>query len=318
MRHLYWTMITLSLLCIPTFGQSNPQTVLHDALVLNNGGDFEIAARLAKAAIDSRQLSENELGRGYIILAVACRGAGDLANAQMAFEHALQVLEPDREHPGDYASALENYAGFYSDLGQLEVAAPMLRKAFQLRQTIGDHTGTALSLTRLAELALARNRIGKAHHYLQKASNEAKMSSDLIDDDRAFFFETQGWLAIAEHHAPTAVVAYQHALELVERSRGEQHWLAGWELMLLGKAYAEYGDCKSAFANMKTGLTILDHALGQKNPKYFAAELAYSRVLDQFGLHAEAAPMRAAAEKASKDYYGSQCAGCTINVAAFR
>jgi hypothetical protein len=69
---------------------------------------------------------------------------------------------------------------------------------------------------------------------------------------------------------------------------------------------------------MQTGLTILDHALGQKNPKYFVAELAYSRVLDQFGLHAEAAQIRAAGEKAWKEYYGSHCTGCTINVAAFR
>jgi tetratricopeptide (TPR) repeat protein len=318
MRHLYWTLLTLWLLRIPTFGQLNPETVLHDALVLENRGSFETAAEVAKAAIDSRQLNRNELGRGYIILAVACLGAGDLANAKIAFEHALQVLEHDREHPEDYASALENYAVFYSELGQLDVAALMVRKAFHLRQRIGDHTGTTLSLTRLAKLAVARNRVREAHRYLQKASNEAKASPDLTDDDKAFFFEIQGWLAIAEHHAPAAVAAYQRALQLVERSRGEQHWLAGWEHMLVGKAYAESGDFRSALANMQTGLTILDHALGQKNPKYFAAELAYSRVLDQFGSHAEAAQMHAAAEKASKDYHGGQCAGCTINLAAFR
>jgi tetratricopeptide (TPR) repeat protein len=170
----------------------------------------------------------------------------------------------------------------------------------------------------LAELALARNRVGEAHQYLQKASNEAKASPDFIDDDKAFFFETQGWLAIAEHQAPAAIAAYQHALELIERSRGEQHWLAGWEHMFLGKAYAESRDFRSALANMQTGLAILDRALGQKNPKYFVAEVAYSRVLDQSGLHVEALQMRAAAEKASKDYYGGQCVGCTINVAGFR
>jgi tetratricopeptide (TPR) repeat protein len=318
MRHLSWTLLTLWLLRMPTYGQTNPHTFLHDALVLENRGSFETAAKVAKAAIDSRRLNGNELGRGYIILAVACQGAGDLANAQIAFDHALQILEHDREHPGDYASALENYAGFYSELGQLDLAAPMWGKAFHLRQRIGDHTGTALSLTRLAELALARNRVHEAHRYLQKASNEAKASTDLMDDDEAFFFETQGWLAISEHHAPAAVAAYQHALELVERSRGERHWLAGWEHMLLGRAYAESGDLRSALANMQAGLTILDHTLQQKNPKYFAAELAYSRVLDQLGLHAEAAHVRAAAEKARKDYYGSQCARCTINVAAYR
>ena len=318
MRRLHWTLLTLWLLCMPSIGQLNPDALLHDALVLENRGSFETAAKVAKAAIDSRQLRGNELGRGYIILAAACRGAGDLANAQIAFERALEVLDHDREHPEDYASALDNYAGFYSELGQLDVAAAMWRKAFHLRQAIGDHTGTAISLTRLAELAIAQNRVREAKRYWQTASIEAKASGDLTDDDKAFFFEIQAWLAIAEHHAPAAVASYQRALEVVERSRGEQHWLAGWEHMLLGKAYAESGDFRSALANMQTGLTILDHALGQKNPKYFASELEYSRVLDQFGSHAGAAQMRANAEKASKDYYAGRCAGCTISAAGFR
>jgi len=115
MRHRYWTLLALWLLRVPSFAQLNPRTVLQDALVLENRGSFETAAKVAKAAIDSRQLSGNELGRGYTILAVACQGAGNLADAQIAFKHALEILEHDPEHPGDYASALENYAGFYSE-----------------------------------------------------------------------------------------------------------------------------------------------------------------------------------------------------------
>lgn len=318
MRHLYWTLLILSLLPMPTFGEINAHTDLKNAVALENGGSFETAAKVAKAAIDSRQLSGDELGRGYIILGVASQGAGDLASAQVAFEHALRILEHDREHPEDYASALENYAELYSELAQPDVAAPMWRKAVHLRQAIGDHAGMAISLTRLAELALARKRLRDARQYLQRASEQAKTAPDLSDDDRAFLLETQGCLALAEHLVPAAVASYQHALDLVERSRGQQHWLAGWEQILLGEAYAQSGDLRNALASMQAGLTILDHGLGQKNPKYFIAQLAYSRLLDQFGLHGEAAQLRATAEKASKDYYRSQCAGCTINVAAFR
>lgn len=318
MRRFYWILLTLWLLRMSAFGQFNPDALLHDALVLENRGSFETAAKVAKAAIGSRQLSGNELGRGYVILAVASEGAGDLVNAQIAFGRAVQILEHDREHPEDYISALESYAGFYSELGQLDAAAPMWRKALHLRETIGDHEGTALSLTRLAELALARNRVREAHRYLQKASVEAEASSDLTDDDKAFFLETEGWLAISEHHAPTAVAAYQHALDLLEGCRGEQHWLVGREHILLGEAYRESGDLRSALADMQTGLAILDQALGRKSPKYFIAELAYSRVLDKSGSHGEAAQVRAAAEQAGRDYYASHCARCTITAAAFR
>jgi tetratricopeptide (TPR) repeat protein len=318
MRHLNWTLSILSLLYIPLLGQSDPHVALRDALVLENRGSFETAAKAAKSAIDSRQLSGTELGRGYIILAVACQGVGNLTDAQIAFEHALQILERDRQHLEDYASALENYAGLYSELGQLDIAAPMWRKAFHLRQEIGEHAEATLSLLRLAEVALARNRVHEAQQYLKRASDEAKLAPDLIDDGKALFFETQGWLALAENHAPAAITAYQHALELVERSRGAQHWLTGWEHMLLGKAYGQSGDPNGALAEMRKGLTIFEHSLGPRNPKYFAAEVAYSRVLDRAGSRAEAAQMREAAEQARKDYYGGQCAGCTINISAFR
>jgi tetratricopeptide (TPR) repeat protein len=318
MKRLYWTPLTLWLLLLPAFGQVNPHQALQDALVLENRGNFVSAAEVAKGAIDSGELRGNELGRGYIILAVSCQGAGDMRNAQAAFERSLQVLEHARQHPEDYASALENYAGFYIELGQLDVAAPMWQKALHLRQSIGDHPGSTLSLIHLAELALTRNQVREGHQYLQEASDEAKIATDLLDEDRALFLETQGWLAILEHHARAAVPDYQQALELLEHSRGGQHWLIGWEHMLLGRAYGETGDFGRALANMENGLTILDHALGRKNPKYFAAELAYSRVLDQVGLHSKAGQMRTAAEKATKDYYRGQCIGCTINVAAFR
>jgi tetratricopeptide (TPR) repeat protein len=316
MRYLYRIVLALGFLPALAVAQANPDT-LHDALVLENGGSFEAAAKVAKSVIDSGQPSGVELGRGYVILAVAWQGAGDLTRARAAFEQALQVLEHDREHPEDYASALENYAGFYNELGQRDVAARMLRQALHIRQRIANHTGMALSLTRLAELNLAENRVREAHRCLREAASEANASPDFVDDDKAFLLQTEGWLALAEHRADAAIAAHQSALELVERSRGGQHWLVGWQHMLLGKAYAKAGDLKSASAHMQTGLTILDNALGRKNPKYFAAELAYSRVLDQVGLHAQAIQMRATVEKTSRDYYGSQCAGCTINVAAF-
>jgi hypothetical protein len=69
---------------------------------------------------------------------------------------------------------------------------------------------------------------------------------------------------------------------------------------------------------MRMGLVILDHALGDKNPKYFMAQIAYSQILDRTGSHAEAAQVKAAAEQASKAFYRDQCVGCTISVAAFR
>ena len=277
-----------------------------------------MATEYAKLALNSGKLTGAELGRGYMILGLSSQGRGNFTDAQIAFEHSLRILKHDREHVEDYASTLESYGGLYLELGQLDVAVPMCRKALRLRQKIGEHAGTSLSLMKLAQLALARNRVREAHKYLEQASDQIQRAAEVTDEDRAFFFDTQGSLALAEHKASAAIALYQQALELLKQCRGEQYWLVGWEYVLLGYANEESGDSSLALADMRKGLAILDHGLGKGNPKYLVAELAYARVLDRIGLRLEAAQVRRTVERARKDHSGNQCPGCTISVAAFQ
>ena len=296
----------------------NPQEQLKQAFVLEHQGQFGKVVSIVKPLTDSHELTSLELGRAYMILGIAYESEGEPANAHNAFEHAIRILDHDSEHIPDYAAALDNYASLYSDSGQLEVAGNMWLKAFHLRQSSGDHAAIMRSLTTLAGLALSRNRVHEAKRYLKSASEEMKVAYDAVDDDLAVFLETDAWLALAEHHPSEAVAKYHRSLDVLKRTRGQQHWLTGWEYMLLGRAYAELGDMNNALADMREGLLILEHALGNRNPKYFVAQMVYSHILDQTGSHAEAAQIKAAAEQASRAFYRNQCVGCTINVAAFR
>jgi tetratricopeptide (TPR) repeat protein len=173
-------------------------------LTLENQGNFGRAAKMGKLAIDSGQLAGAELGRAYIILGVAYQGEGSLIDAHIAYERAV-LLEGDPEHLEEYAAAMENYAGYYTDLGELEVAVPLWSKAFHLRQQIGDHTGLTLALIHQAGVALARTKISDAREYLKKASDEMKLAHDPMDGDVALFFETNGWLGLAERRPSEAL-----------------------------------------------------------------------------------------------------------------
>jgi tetratricopeptide (TPR) repeat protein len=206
----------------------------------------------------------------------------------------------------------------YNDAGQLDIAGQMWQKALRLRQQSGDHAGATRSFINLAGLALAQHRIREARRYLKRANVEMNWTGDLIDDDFATLLETEGWLALAEGNPSAAIAKYQGLLQICQRTRGEQHWLTAWEYLLRGQAYAQSGNMDRALADMSMGLTILDHALGNKNPKYFTAQIAYAQILDRTGSHAEAAQVKAAAEQASKAFYRGQCVVCTINVATFR
>jgi len=307
--------IALFLACSTLFAQ---QERLHDALVLEQQGQFDAAVNVITRVIDSGQLSEVQLGRAQIMLGFAYRAQGNFILAQNTFERAISTLKGDPAHPGDYASVLENYAALYADAGELSAAAAMWQKAFRLRRQTGDHAGAARSLLNLAEVGLAHKHVSEARQYLQDASEEMNLATDLADDDHMFFLETKAWLDMTENHTTAAIAGFQSALELSIKTRGEQHWLTGWEHMLLGKAYFQSADTNSALADMQEGLAILEHSLGRKNSKYLVSQVAYSQVLDKTGAHAEAARLRAAAEQTRKDLYGTLCAGCTISVASFR
>jgi hypothetical protein len=114
-----------------------------------------------------------------------------------------------------------------------------------------------------------------------------------------------------------SVVRYRKALDLWRRRHGEEHPFTAWGHLLLGDAQFEAGQLTTALDEIKQGVAILDRTVGHQNPHYLIAELAYSRVLDATGSHAEAATVKATAESLLKDVYRKQCAGCTISAAAF-
>jgi tetratricopeptide (TPR) repeat protein len=306
------------LTCTALFAQTTPQQELRNCLVLEQKAQFDEAIIAGKSALTSGQLTEAEMGRAYIMLGFAYHEEGKFNDAQTAFEQSLRIFEHDTEHLTDYASALDDYGGLYGDAGQLDVAQAMWLKALHLREQIGDHAAVVRSLTNLAQVAVAQKRLHQAAEYMRRASAELKSAPDLTNDDSAVFFEAQAWLALSEGHASAAVDGFQRALGICRRTRGEDHWLTGWEHILRGKAYAQSGNLTASLADMRQGLAVLDHALSRKSLQYRAAQLAYSQVLDQSGLHAEAAEMRANAGVSGKDLFDGQCSGCTINMAGFR
>lgn len=320
MKHALQTFITIAicLVCITLSAQEKSQTTLHDALLMENQGQYDAAAQVIKGIVDSGQLYGVELGRAYIMLGFTYRQQGNFRSAESWFDQAIDLLKHDSDHPGDYASALENYAGLCGDLGQFQQAESLWHKALHLRQQTGDHASAARSLLNLVGLDLARNQLRAARAHVEQAAGEMKMASDLVDDDRMAFMETQALLEMREGNASAAVAGFQNALELCIKTLGEQHWLAGWQHVLRGKAYFEAGDTSRAMVDAQKGLLILAHAVGTKNPTYIASQLFYSQVLERAGSHEEAERLRAIAEQARKDMYDGQCPGCTINVAGFR
>jgi tetratricopeptide (TPR) repeat protein len=336
-------LLILCFAALPLFAQTNPADTLNKevlnkadlnkmdrtkaelkkAVVLYQQGQIDKAIAGARSLTDSGEAAAFDLGRAYILLGTAYNQKGQLYESQHALESAIRIFEHDPDHISEYASALSNYGALYCDLGQLDTAEAIWLKSLHLRQQIGDHAASMRSLTTLAGLELGKNRMHPAREYLKQAAVEVKSDrqsrqNDLIEDDFALLFETQAWLAMKEGHPGMAITFYQHSLDISRRARGDEHWLTGWEHLLLGKAYAQAGNLDRATFEMRDGLRIMEPVLGRTSPNFLVGELAYAQLLDRTGSHADAAEIRSEAEQARKDLLRTQCAGCTINVEGFR
>ena len=73
------------------------------------------------------------------------------------------------------------------------------------------------------------------------------------------------------------------------------------------------GKLVAALADMQHGLAVLDRTLGQQNPRYLLAKIAYSSVLGRTDAHAGAVRMKTTAERQLKEFYRQQCGECTIS-----
>ncbi len=310
--------ILLLFTAYPLLAQITPTQRLTDAFALQMEGKPAPAIVELRALLNSSSLDTLGSGKAWNILGLAYEDMGEFALSQRAYEESLRILQDLPDNIRDFAMALDDFGGLYVATGQFEIADKMRTKALGLYEKIEDHGGVARASCDLATVAFSQKKVAAGRKYLTLAVKEARAASDLDDDDRAAVTSLQGWQAQLDGDFTMSIARYRQALDLWRRRHGEEHPFTGWGHLLLGDAQFEAGQLTTALEEIKQGVAVLDRTVGNQNPHYLIAELAYSRVLDATGSHAEAARIKATAESLLKDVNRQQCAGCTISAAAFR
>ena len=301
---------------IPTLSQVNSEQRLGRLTELEQKGRYaEVTEPLAEL-IRSNALNERESGRAQLLLGIAYHQQGALAQAQRAYEKALHILSHTPEGAVDHASALDNFARLLLDTGHPDTALRMETDALKESEGLSDHANIARSCATLASLEINRGHRREGKEYLSQALQEAGLVSGLDQDFYAAVWSAQGWLALLNKDTTTAISAYAHAIELWRAAHGEQHMLTGWGYMLLGKSYAQAAQNDKALEQMRKGLNIMDQAVGTSDPKYLAAQISYSQVLDQSGEHDEAVRVKNSAQQALNRLSRDACADCTVSAFA--
>jgi tetratricopeptide (TPR) repeat protein len=318
MRRIYLLLLIAGIISPAMRGQESAQEQYRRAFLLEQQGHFDPAILGFKALVESDTLTLEEKGRAWTLLGYAYREKGRYQESQNAYEQALRIFAGDAQHRGDYANALDCFAGLSRSTGQSQAASRMWSQALDIYKQQNDHRGIARTYANLAGLAMEQNHVRPARSAIEKAIAETKMAKDFSDDDLALICETQAWVTGAEGDHRSAIAGYQHTLELRRHSHGEYFALTGWSYLILGRAYAGIGQTNEALINMREGLKILEQTEGRNTPRYLSGEILYSQALDQLGSHEEASHLRDSARKSLSDLYRSQCVGCTLSASSFR
>jgi tetratricopeptide (TPR) repeat protein len=300
----------------PPQSQMDSEQRLGRLTALEQKGRYAEVTEPLGQLIRSNALDGRESGRAQLLLGIAYHQQGELAQAQSAYEKALHILSHNPEEAADHASALDNFARLSLDTGHPDTALRMETSALREYEGLSDHADIARSCATLASLEISRGHRRQGKEYLSRALQEAGLATGLDRDFFAAVSSAQGWLALLNKDTATAIAAYSRAVELWSDAHGEHHLLTGWGYMLLGKSYAQAGQCDEALQQMRKGLNILDQTIGTSDPKYLAAQISYSQVLDRSGEHDEAVRVRNSAQQALRRLSRDACADCTVSAFA--
>lgn len=299
--------------CSNLWSEASVPQQLYQAVQLEHQGQFHKAVEIILPVIDSTLLEQGERGRAWILLGVAYQELGEYMQAESAYEHAIQIFSPDQKYEEDYAAALDNFSDLYRNMGKVQSAVTLDKKALSIYEKLNLHAAAARLYVNLAGLELRENHRRKAKPYLSQAVEEAKLDSHLDEDFFAGLSSMQAWSASLNGEREAAISGYKRSLELWQRKYGEEHMLTGWGYMLLGNAFARAGQDSVALDDMRKGMDILERTAGRNSLKYFSAEITYSRLLDHMGNHAEAVRLKSSAKKELTKFYKNQCMDCRVS-----
>jgi len=204
----------------------------------------------------------------------------------------------------------------YANIGQTDTAKRVLLRSVHIFESDNDHAGAAMIWNDLATIAADTRSKREAHKCMARATAELQQTTNVGANETSTFAATAGRIAELDGNPRAAITDYQQSLTLWTQSHPNEHLETGWLHVLLGGAYLQVGDIATARLLTSRGLSLLQVSSGHQGTLYFAAELAYSKVLDAAGSYEEASKFRKEAQSSMSAE--TNRAKSEISVAALR
>jgi tetratricopeptide (TPR) repeat protein len=302
----------------PLLLAQDPNNSLASLRDLIQRGQLPQAIEAANSLLATDKLTPADHGMTLIYLGYAYQQRGEFTKATATFEKALAVVNRDGQHSSEYAATLATLAAVYAQIGEFNTAKHVLLRSVHFLEEVNDHAGAAMIWNDLATIAAEQHSRGESHKDMAHSIAESQLANDITTGELAALATTEGRIAELDGDPHRAISDYQHALELWQQSREDQQPRTAWLYVLLGTAYLQAGDIANARESTTRGLALLEASSGRQTPRYFAAEIAYSKVLDASGAHDEASRLLKEAQASLNTGTDRQRAQSSISVSALR
>ena len=296
MRRLLFCVLLGIMTSAPLLIAQDPSPTLASLADLSQRGQLPQLIQAANSLLASAKLTPADQGFVLTYLGNAYQQRGEFTQATVNYEKALAVIDRDGQHSSEYAATLATLATVYAQIGQVNTAKHVLLRSIHLFEDEGDHAGAAMIWNDLATIAAEQHSRGEAHKYMAHSIAESRLASNITPGELAALSTTQGRIAELDGDPRTAISDYEHSLDLWQQTHKDQQQRTAWLYVLLGGAYLQAGDIANARDAASRGLTMLEASSGRQTPRYFLAEVTYSKVLDASGAHDEASRLRKEAQ----------------------
>jgi tetratricopeptide (TPR) repeat protein len=298
--------------------EDNVNDFVAKAFGLLEKGKYETAISILSPIAQSPSTDKVNRGRAWAVLGFAYKQEGQFDQARRCYEQALSNFDEASIFDVDRASVLDYFGNLEADMGNAANGQKLFREALRIDEKFQNHSQLSTVYTHLAGVAIQQKHFKDAKKYLESSENEVNATAGAKEQLLADLYGTSGWLASATGKRKEAVEDYKRSLDACEHQFGNQHPLTGWAYLLLGKAIAEDANVEEGMSRIRSGLAILEATVGRQDLRFLAGEIAYSKLLDRSGAHAESARLAAEARQEIDSRTRGQCLNCTVSLWSFQ
>jgi tetratricopeptide (TPR) repeat protein len=321
-RHTYVraisALISLVLFVKPLPAQSDISTKLNDASEVWNKGEYSQALGILEPLVRSGGSESPEIGRVWILLGSVYQDLGRYPEAQQAYQSAISLFKRQPGREMEQEVAMDNLGSLYLDMGQLAMSKRLRLQVLRVAEAASDHAMMAKIYNNLTATALQQKDLKEGRKWLGHAFAEIKLAPRVSADDLAAIHSNAGWISAHDHDYEQASKYYEVALQSWTEQHGMNHPMTGWGYVLRGRTRALMGNASEGLEDVKTGLAIIEKAVGTAVPLYFGARLAYADVLSAAGSAKEAKAVRSITKRSIESFSHSNSSLYTISADAFR